>query len=75
MKIPSPAADRSARSLGLAHILARMKVVAGAVAGELCRMNRAGIAPGLMLGRPRRHRARLVKEALAERYRGRTSCC
>jgi hypothetical protein len=37
--------------------------------------DRAGIAPGLMQGRPRRHRARLVKEALAERYLGRTSCC
>ncbi|HXZ89359.1 MAG TPA: carbon starvation CstA family protein [Candidatus Binataceae bacterium] len=75
MKIQSPPVDRSARSFGLAHILVRIRVVAGAVARELRRLNRAGIAPGLMQGRPRRHRARLVKQALAERYRGRTSCC
>jgi hypothetical protein len=42
---------------------------------EMARLNRAGVAADSLTGRSRRERARLVKAAVAARYRGDTRCC
>jgi hypothetical protein len=43
--------------------------------GELRRLNHAGFGPTMLRSRSRRESARLIKAALAERYREHNRCC
>jgi hypothetical protein len=66
-------------SRGLRGALLRLRAHARRVmieaARELARLNHAGIGREEMARMARRQRTRAVKQALAERHRGRARCC
>lgn len=60
----------------IALVLAELRVVGAQALTEIRRLNRAGVAPEVLNGRPRGERARLIKSALSQRHgSGPTRCC
>ena len=69
---------RAARALAIRHADARWQRIRAIVRDfvrEAARLNRAGLAPALLRGLPRRERARIVKAALLARYHSLHRCC
>ena len=64
---PAPSAPR--------NLLAALRRILREAAAELARINRAGLRPDALAGRPRRARARLVAAALTRLHRGTHRCC
>jgi hypothetical protein len=56
-------------------ILANIRRIVAELVDEMRRLNHAGVAPAMLRSRSRRESARLIKAALAERYRDHNRCC
>jgi hypothetical protein len=56
-------------------LLSRFSGMLSDIVHEIRRINHAGVAPAMLRNRSRRERARMIKAALAERYREHNRCC